>query len=292
MSKESNCCLDTQQVKAILEEIKNKTKRKAYRLTINPEKKPGIFDSKFGGVPYWDESKEYPVDAAGDKMLLLAQVNLQGLERLSNQDGLELPSQGMLQFFCGADDCYGLDFDEADSQKSYRVIYHETIDDTVTEEKVRALGVPVSTDENMEEFTPVFLPAVVDISVEELCLSFGDYRFEEMFRQLAQEKYQVDTKDAALYKLLSDEDYNTVTEEVNFNGHWLLGYPFFTQEDPRGYTEELRRYDIMLFQMDSEMKDREDYVLWGDCGVGNFFISREDLKKREFGSTLYNWDCC
>lgn len=29
MSKESNCCLDTEHVKAIMEEIKNKTKRKA-----------------------------------------------------------------------------------------------------------------------------------------------------------------------------------------------------------------------------------------------------------------------
>lgn len=292
MNKESNSCLDTQKVKAIMEEIKEKTNRKAYKLTINLEKQPGIFDSKFGGVPYWDESKEYPVDADGNKMLLLAQVNLQGLERLSNPDGLELPSQGMLQFFCGVDDCFGLDFDEADSQKGYRVVYHEKIDDTVTEEKVRALGVPSSTDENMEEFTPVFIPAVVDISVEEMCLSFGDYRFEELFRQLAHEKYHIDTGDAALYKLLSDDDYNTVTDEVNISGHWLLGYPFFTQEDPRGYQEELRKYDMMLFQMDSEMNGRVDYVLWGDCGVGNFFISSENLKKQEFGSTLYNWDCC
>ncbi len=39
-------------------------------------------------------------------------------------------------------------------------------------------------------------------------------------------------------------------------------------------------------------KEAEDYILWGDAGVGNFFINREDLKRRDFSKILYNWDCC
>ena len=59
----------------------------------------------------------------------------------------------------------------------------------------------------------------------------------------------------------------------------------------REYEEKYRVYDTLLFQMDSDYGD-EDYVLWGDCGVGNFFIHQEDLKKRDFRKVLYNWDCC
>jgi len=31
--------------------------------------------------------------------------------------------------------------------------------------------------------------------------------------------------------------------------------------------------------------------MWGDCGVGNFFINIEDLKNLDFSDVLYNWDC-
>ena len=31
--------------------------------------------------------------------------------------------------------------------------------------------------------------------------------------------------------------------------------------------------------------------MWGDCGVGNFFINAEDLKRLDFSNVLYNWDC-
>ena len=77
--------------------------------------------------------------------------------------------------------------------------------------------------------------------------------------------------------------------------HQLGGYPYFTQEDPRNGTayEDL---DVLLFQMDSDMRTRDegggDLVMWGDCGVANFFINREALKKRDFSRVCYNWDCC
>ena len=73
--------------------------------------------------------------------------------------------------------------------------------------------------------------------------------------------------------------------------HQLGGYPYFTQSDPRpGQYEDL---DVLLFQLDSDgNKEVGDLVLWGDCGVANFFISREALKRRDFSRVCYNWDCC
>lgn len=64
----------------------------------------------------------------------------------------------------------------------------------------------------------------------------------------------------------------------------MLGYPYFTQWDPRD-EEDGRR--ILLLQLDS--CDR--CVEWGDAGVANFFISPEALERRDFSDVLYNWDC-
>ncbi|MBF1069181.1 MAG: DUF1963 domain-containing protein, partial [Prevotellaceae bacterium] len=52
------------------------------------------------------------------------------------------------------------------------------------------------------------------------------------------------------------------------------------------------RYDTLLFQLDSETVDEEEITMWGDCGVGNFFINCEDLKRLDFSNVVYNWDCC
>ena len=69
----------------------------------------------------------------------------------------------------------------------------------------------------------------------------------------------------------------------------MLGHPCFTQNDPRG---EESPYDTLLLQIDTEMDGLSDYILWGDCGVGSFFIGREALQVRRFDDVLYSWDCC
>ena len=58
-------------------------------------------------------------------------------------------------------------------------------------------------------------------------------------------------------------------------GHKIGGYPGFTQWDPRGEGDS---HDMLLFQLDSDCHNSKDRVLWGDCGIGNFFINREKLK--------------
>lgn len=117
--------------------------------------------------------------------------------------------------------------------------------------------------------------------------------FDEMFAQIVKEQTGEDMGETNLFNYLSDEDLDYLFEELSNTGHWVLGYPFFTQSDPREYSEDgiAKYYDTLLFQMDSEMVESEDYVLWGDCGVGNFFINSEALKKKDFSKVFYNWDC-
>jgi uncharacterized protein YwqG len=71
-------------------------------------------------------------------------------------------------------------------------------------------------------------------------------------------------------------------------GHKLGGYPYFTQWDPR-YDQKYRDANyILLFQMDS---DDDAHIMWGDVGVGNFFIREQDLREGDFSNILYSWDC-
>lgn len=98
-----------------------------------------------------------------------------------------------------------------------------------------------------------------------------------------------------LYNILSDEAYDLLyDEDCENNDHWILGYPYFTQEDPRYpiYGNNNCKYNELLFQMDSDYIDNNHEIIWGDSGVGNFFIKSEDLAKGDFIDILYNWDCC
>lgn len=69
----------------------------------------------------------------------------------------------------------------------------------------------------------------------------------------------------------------------------MLGYPDFSWigSDPR---DENSPYDTLLFQIDSEIYDGgEEYILWGDGSVANFFIRHEDLENLDFSRVLYYW---
>ena len=56
--------------------------------------------------------------------------------------------------------------------------------------------------------------------------------------------------------------------------------------------QEIKAEEAVLDSQLAENRGEPDLVLWGDCGVGNFFISREALKKRDFSRVGYHWDCC
>lgn len=287
--------MTTKEVYEIIQEIKQRTKTNAYSLEIEKGKSPGFLDSKFGGIPYWDMNKPYPKTSKGAPLMLLAQINFEKLfaEVPPDPEGL-LPQTGILQFFIQIDsayDVYGMDFEHQDLQEGFRVAYHEKIDPQVTPGQVKALQVPMCIGGEDVYDSPIFQEAALKATRKEACMGEGDYRFGKLFGKIAQEKFGEKCKDPFLYNYLDSDAYGKVLEEFGNDGHWLLGYPYFTQADPREDEGKYRCYDTLLFQMDSDYGD-EDYVLWGDSGVGNFFINREDLKKRDFRKVLYNWDCC
>lgn len=258
-------------VKAIVEEIKKRTAMDCYRLTIQPDSLPGLFDSKFGGYPYWDPKLPYPVDGTGEKMVLLAQINF---DQFPADE--PLPQGGMLQFFLGQDDCFGLD-------RGCQVVYHQRIDHSVTPKQLKPLGIPTHKD---LDYFPVMEAAAVTMEKATGYMGPADGRFDSIFSQACQTVTGQTLEDGKhhwnYWNTLESEDRDYLWDQLSTDGHHLLGYPYFTQEDPRDGA-----YETLLFQMDSD-----DDILWGDCGVANFFINLEDLKRRDFSDVFYTWDCC
>lgn len=306
MKKDKEFNITKEQVLSIMKEIKEKTTKNEHHITINHDREAGLFNDKLGGLPYWDLSKEYPRDENGNTLVLLAQINLDGLKPLHNSDGMELPEKGMLQFFHAVNDLYGFDFDpdtgcDLKNNKGYKVVYHETVDKNVTEEQIRALNINTTEDID-EDCTPILKTTAIDLYITKTSLGMSNYQWNQLFLQLLKENFGIVVpEDYCIYDILDDEIYEMLDEmeeerweqkeELGKSQHHMMGYADFTQFDPREGNQELQKYDVVLLQIDSDY-DEDECVLWGDAGIGNFFIKHEDLKNKNFNDILYNWDCC
>ena len=164
------------------------------------------------------------------------------------------PEKGLLQFWIAHEDCFGLGFDDQTIQDGFRVLYCPETDATVTEDEVRS---------KMHEFED-----------EDMFPVYGTFGLTFTPSQ----------------DVLADPDDED--SEGNF-GHKIGGFPDFTQWDPRdGEIKDSENYDFLLFQLDSDYDGAHTNVIWGDSGIGNFFISSEKLRRLDFSDVLYNWDCC
>ena len=74
---------------------------------------------------------------------------------------------------------------------------------------------------------------------------------------------------------------------VKISGIKLVVIHFHT-DDPREWEEKYQQHDILLLQIDT---DDSLNIMWGDSGVANFFIKKDDLLNLDFSNVIYNWDC-
>lgn len=232
--------------------------------------------SKFGGLPYWTHGEEFPKNKDGELFMLLAQINFAEVPQIP-----DFPTSGLLQIFV-----------ESNWGRDCEVVWRESIcaEDAMSESELREMGVKTSTDvgKNNSDFPfekEFALSFEKMISVPVPSNEDFDEKLNQVEEALGLPVFDLDSQDC-----FEEDDFKKFyNQEQPY--HQIGGYPFFTQNDVRS------EGDILLFQMDSEMGEGKDgkkkgwEILWGDCGVSNFFISREDLKKRDFSKVLYNWDC-
>ena len=294
---------DLRDMNAVLQALRAETVRPTLPFRLE-EGDAGLFGSKVGGTPYLPREEAWPLDGAGNPMFFLAQVDCTELQKLP-----DFPHQGLLQFFHGADDVFGADFDDLTAQTGFRVFWWPETDPGVREADVLAKKPDLEAPEGEAEYySPLcHLDSTYRIVFEELQMqeiSGCDCRFEPLFV----EKWNQRRPDAPLndlsdffkrfpegqkpFFILDPAVGEEEEEEEEKPQHRMGGYPWFTQSDPRGENRDYEGLDTLLFQLDSDYQDEEDIVLWGDMGVGNFFIGTDALKQKDFSRVLYSWDCC
>ncbi len=264
--------------KKILKEIKAETMTEFVKVSIDLERKPTIFESKFGGVPYIAKDEKVPVDSKGKQLRLLAQINFGDISEITPE---YFPKKGLIQFWVLDEDLIGLDFDEPTKQDTFRVIYTESVDKTVSEDDVLSKFKNLEDDE--ESFFPVEGEFALKFEKKKSPMYSWSYTFGELFAKKFNAMFPEEEEIDSQYDLdieIEDIDGIEEFEGSDDSNHQIGGYPSFAQEDPRDGFEEFEDYDTLLFQMDSDMNGDDTLVMWGE------------LKKCDFSDILYNWDCC
>jgi uncharacterized protein YwqG len=226
--------------------------------------------SKVGGKPYIPTSEEYPLDRSSKPMEFLGQINFKDLPEFG-----DYPTIGLLQFFISLED-WGINYEEP-LNSDIKVIYHKTM-----------------KEESQTEFK------FLDKQRDERNSPIGKNEFKMNFSKPKNEvassrdyRSYVKTGEDFKHYLEFDEFAEPRGEELEMAywdtfssfGHKIGGYADFAQQDPRFYKNQ--NYTELLFQFDS---DSNADILWGDNGIANFFIQKEDLKNKNFSNILYNWD--
>jgi uncharacterized protein YwqG len=226
-----------------------------------------LFDSKFGGLPYWPVSRPYPTGSDGKPLFLLAQLNFSQIPSLEGY-----PDKGLLQFYVAANDLYGADFDNPTDQKDFRVVYWDDLQQMPVED-FRFL-----TAQPRDSAVPVAEEMQLRFSLQTDYVSYEDVRYELFVKD------DLPVSNPSPEGQSAEED--AFLDDVDNGGHKIGGYAFFTQNDPRNMDSEYANW-ILLLQIDSQ----DNSILWGDVGVGNFFIHPDALARKDFSNVLYNWDC-
>ena len=286
MENELEIKIDDEFAKKVYDEIwaeyEKTAQTKTFAKITLTENELKIIDSKVMGLPYIPKGAQIPQTANGDKMIMIAQINCDDLQGLA-----DFPEKGILQFFVlnDEDGLLGLDFDNQTVQDSFRVIYHEKIEEFYDENELKSIYNPYNFEESYITNDNESYKMNFELTSEK-------ERFEDMFyhifRKICKEKGLKQTQEDWLYRKL----LNFMQYSENYYSQ-CDGFAFFTQDDPREYNEEYKKFDTVLFQLNSEFDEntRNWKVCIGDAGVINFFINRENLKKKDFSEILYNWDC-
>lgn len=280
------------EIKKIVLDILEKNKKPMIEISLSDEK-PNLFQSKFGGVPYLPKDKEVPKNKENEQLTLLAQINIDELP----ENNIYPMKEGILQFWILNDDILGLDYD-TNLGDGYKIIYYKDIDKNVTEEEVLEKYKPYKDEDS---YFPIEGEFSLSFKLTDGYFSDSNDDFREIvdremkkFYDENKEKYSnilkiYDKENQLNYWEIWDilEEDKEIGKKLFGAGHKIGGFPDFTQSDIR----EVGDYEILLLQIDSDRTEKNE-IMWGDCGIANFFIREKDLKELNFDKVIYNWDCC
>ena len=240
MENELEIKIDDGFAKKVYDEIWDKYQKtaqtKAFTKITLTEDELKITDSKVMGLPYIPKGAEIPQTANGDKMMMIAQINCDDLQGLA-----DFPQKGILQFFVlnDEDGLLGLDFDNQTVQDSFRVIYHEKIEEFYDENELKSIYNPYNFEESYITNDNESYKMNFELTSEK---ERFENMFYDIFTTICKKKELKQTQEDWLYRKL----LNFMQYSKNYYSQ-CDGFAFFTQEDPREYNEEYKKFDTVLF---------------------------------------------
>ena len=250
-----------------------------------------VTSSKFGGVPYLPEGVDAPINAHGDPLGMIAQINCAELP-----DNDIYPKTGILQFWLNLkDDQWGMDFENPIAQDNTRVTYYPE------------LGIPNANAAlprvDWDDVGWPICPEDVELALGFEVIQQGDVLLSEEFFDTFVEQWNSLYPDQTIEELdelddLSDELVTDFFDDFA-EFHKIGGKPIFVQNDPRDFEDNLKNYTVDLLTIVSgEVHDprggedsRNIEIMWGDMGTANWLITPEQLAARDFSQVLFEWSC-
>ena len=271
------------------------TARPCAEITLLPAANLTLWQSKLGGQPYWPKDMEYPRNAKGRPLHLLAQINFAETPPLP-----DFPEEGILQFFIVPNpeipDMWGMNLDDPARPDGFRVIYHPA-------PLLEAAGLnhdfgflnDQPKPESKSWFRRLFAPSEIQFQMPFTSPCAMRFDLQQKFASLDEpglgftgqgvpevnENFLQDASRAASLK----DFHDIFNKTLEWDGHRLGGYGNCIQYDERrnGYCDY-----VLLLQIDGDDKNG---VIWGDCGACHFYIHPRDLRQRDFSRVLYEWQC-
>lgn len=276
---------------AVYDELKTAHNKEVIYIKAEKVDDLSLEESKFGGFPFVPLGGAIPTNAEGSQLALLAQINCAQLP-----ENNMYPSDGWLQVWCLEDEMYGFCSDTIQPETNQKVLYIPAGTQGEPLERVEAMYQPYGNEECPLWFVDeqgAIWGMRLSFTHGQQGITYSDGRFRDLFLDRWNKHYPEQAVEN--FYDLPDEIFENMVDSHDGPdcAHQLGGYPYFTQYDPRYEFDsaELAKYTEVLFQIDSQFDTKWD-LCWGDAGVRNFFISREDLEALDFSDLLYNFDCC
>lgn len=229
------------------------------RLSVGERSKEPV--TRLGGTPNMPAEFRWPTRRSGDPHSFLAQIDLAGLETC---DGLPLPRDGSLFFFCDAEYLPEVS-DPLDVSDGIKVVYSPT---SLSDNQLRTPPPELKAEYIFESLR---LQPMLDLTaptqsvweIETLHLSDAEsYAYGELFGQVCASPESV---------------------------HRMGGHPNLVQYGRLDHTSDTGGADWrLLLQLDSE---KEAGMMWGDQGRLYFTIRELDLRSLRFQNASMGWQC-
>lgn len=258
-----------------IEEVKQLTAMPCFTIVPDFNRTPDIISSKLGGNPYWPKGSDYP-EYEGVKMSLLAQINFSEI----NENDM-LPKEGILQFFIATNSpcVYGVNFKNPDLQESFKIVYHPCIKKPIT-----INGTKLEECDN----SPLHCEVALNIEPALSFININDPEFNAIYKDVVARLFN-DDNPGEILQFFNNEEMCAIEQALMFSpkpGHQILGWPKFTEGDPRN-EEQQQQFNTTLLQLGSQFADEGELLMWGDMGTAQFFISHNNLKNLDFSSVFY-----